>query len=119
MGWWATWRKPVGVTSDRRDPRLGHGVDEAPVDQNDVYLVLDDAERSRGFVRPLRRSYKHTGGCGTVTTMGEAIAETYAREPHFYGATYCCGCLMHRPVGEAGEFHWIERDGSLGPKVGT
>src|SRR6266851_5064143 len=31
-------------------------------------------------------------GCGTVTTMGQALAETYARDPSFYGATYCCGC---------------------------
>lgn len=45
-------------------------------------------------------------GCGTVTTMGQALAETYARQPSFYGATYCCGCSMHRPVGADGEFVW-------------
>ncbi len=38
--------------------------------------------------------------CGTVTTMARALAETYARDPHFYGATYCCTCQMHRPVAE-------------------
>lgn len=45
-------------------------------------------------------------GCGTVTTMGAAIAETYAREPGFYGGTYCCGCSTHKPVGPDGEFVW-------------
>lgn len=54
-------------------------------------------------------------GCGTLTTMGQALAETYAREPDFYGATYCCGCQMHRPVGEDGEFVW---DGTS-ERVGT
>jgi hypothetical protein len=39
-------------------------------------------------------------GCGTLTTMGRALAETYAREPGFYGATYCCGCSRHLSVGE-------------------
>lgn len=42
-------------------------------------------------------------GCGTSTIMGEALCETYARDPKFYGATYCVGCRMHRPVEE---FTW-------------
>lgn len=45
-------------------------------------------------------------GCGTVTTMGQALAETYARDPQFYGGTFCCGCGKHFPVGEIGEFVW-------------
>lgn len=55
-------------------------------------------------------------GCGAVTTMGLAIAETYAREPHFYGATFCVACSMHRPVGKDGEFIW---DDGSGQRVGT
>lgn len=39
-------------------------------------------------------------GCGTVTTMGRALSETYARDPKFYGATFCCGCNRHLPVAE-------------------
>jgi hypothetical protein len=59
-------------------------------------------------------------GCGTVTTMGRAIAETYSRNFAFYGATYCCGCRRHLPVGENGEFTWVEADGSeAGNRVGT
>jgi hypothetical protein len=45
-------------------------------------------------------------GCGGVTTMAPAIAETYARDPYFYGSTYCVGCGMHRRVGLRGEFLW-------------
>lgn len=154
------------LTSDRNDPRLTHGTDSEPVPMAEVYLVLSDEERAKGFVRPVRRSYVHVGppgpgrpvrdlteaeqerygshgyvkyepdsddqptcgrfwtqarldavgkGCGAVTTMGVVLAETYAREPHFYGATYCVGCRMHLPVGADGEFTW---DGTT-ERVGT
>lgn len=106
------------VTNDPNDPRLSRGVDTEPVGQSEVYLILSEHERAKGFKRPVRRSYRHLT-CGTVTTMGLALAETYARDPWFYGATYCCACRLHRPVGEKGEFTWIEADGSDGPKVGT
>lgn len=58
------------------------------------------------------RAQLDTKGCGTVTTMGRALSETYARDPSFYGATYCCGCRKHLPVEE---FVWTvdgERVGS-------
>ena len=42
-------------------------------------------------------------GCGVSTSMGRTIAETYAREPKFYGSTYCVGCKEHLPVDE---FQW-------------
>lgn len=131
------------------------------------YVVLSAEERRRGFVRPVRRHYKHVGivgpknplrdltaeehkkydrygylkyeeypkgsasigkywvkeeldaigkGCGSVTSMGQAIAETYARDPSFYGSTFCAHCGKHLPVGEYGEFVWA--DGS-GERVGT
>lgn len=106
----------AGVTSDPNDPRLKRGVDDEPQGgQNDVYLVLSDEERAKGFVRPVRHAYIHTT-CGSVTTMGQALAETYARNPAFYGATYCVHCDMHRPVGVDGEFVW---DDGSGQKVGT
>lgn len=94
------------TTSDPADPRLTHGADTEPVSQAPTYLVLSDDERAKGFVRPVRRSYRH-GTCGSTTTMAQSIAETYAREPGFYGATYCTTCQMHRPVAE---FTW--EDGS-------
>jgi hypothetical protein len=43
---------------------------------------------------------RRSGGCGTVTTMGRSLSETYARDPSFYGATFCCGCNRHLPVAE-------------------
>jgi hypothetical protein len=53
-------------------------------------------------------------GCGTETRMGQALAETYARDPAFYSGTFCSHCREHFPVGEKGEFVW--EDGS---RVGT
>lgn len=89
-----------GLTSDPADPRLGHGVDAEPTEQHETYLV--DAGAGE-FVRPVRRSYRHVSGdapCGTVTTMAAEIAETYARNPRFYGATYCVRCARHLAVAE-------------------
>lgn len=101
------------LTTDRDDPDLGHGTDDAPVPQNEAYLVLSDEERAKGFVRPVRESYVHARGaaCGVVTTMSRPIAETYARDPHFYGATYCCGCRRHLPVSE---FDWDKTSEQVG-----
>jgi hypothetical protein len=99
----------VSTTSDRNDPRLTFGADSEPAPMAEVYLVLSEDERAKGFVRPLRRAYVHTDGCGALTTMGLALCETYARDPAFYGSTYCVGCQMHRPVAE---FRWDE-DGQV------
>ena len=139
----------MSITDDPTDPRIRRGAtDTERVPQNEVYLVLPEAERAKGFVRPYRDRYRHVGlrnryplrdltaaererygdtyskfepypesespvtgrfwrqadlnakGCGTVTTMGRELSETYARDPKFYGATYCCGCMKHLPVGE-------------------
>ena len=150
----------MSLTDDPNDPRLTRGCDERPGPQAEVYLVLSEEERAKGFVRPVRRSYIHVGpagwesalrdltdaekeryhgfgyvkfeaypesrfpvtgrfwtqaqldavgkGCGSETTMAQALAETYARDPKFYGSTYCCACKMHKPVSE---FRW--EDGSI------
>lgn len=130
------------VPADDSHTELGPG------GQQKGYVVLSPAERAKGFVRPLRRSYRHVGvrpkyllrdltekekqmyaqcdyvkfeaysesespitgrfwtqaqlssGCDTVTTMGVAIAETYARDPKFYGGTFCCTCGKHFPLEE-------------------
>ncbi len=84
-----------------------------PNGQQKDYVVLSEAERAKGFVRPVRRSYVHQK-CGHATSMSQALAETYARDPGFYSGTYCAGCGAHFPVGEAGEFVWEN-----GSKVGT
>lgn len=117
------------LTDDPNDPRIVRGgPDNEPIPQHDVYLVLSDEERAKGFLCPVVQTYVHDrdlGGCGAVTTMGLTLSETYARDPNFYGATYCVGCQMHKRVGGHGEFYWCnkaglprERDGALW-KVGT
>ena len=95
------------LTDDPTDPALGRGVDTEQTAQHERYLVLSVEEREKGFVRPVRLTYVHTK-CGVATSMGQAIAETYSRQPSFYGSTYCMGCRMHLPVGE---FRW--NDGSV------
>jgi hypothetical protein len=100
------------VTEDHRTIDAHTGMQKA-------YIVLSSEERAKGFVRPVRRSYVHAGrmqqleddagksshqvrvgGCGVVTTMALAIAETYARNPMFYTGTYCTGCRTHKPLEE-------------------
>ena len=102
------------LTTDPNDPRLGHGTDPEPIPQHDVYLVLSKEERAKGLVRPLEQRYIHAaelGGCGVVTKMGYDLSETYARNPNYYGSTYCEGCRMHNPVGINGEFYWCDNIG--------
>jgi hypothetical protein len=102
----------MALTSDPNDPRLTRGSDVSPRPQSEVYLVLSEEERAKGFARPLYRAYiHHDPECGAVTTMGLALCETYARQPGFYGSTYCSGCRMHRPVGAEGEFTWLDASG--------
>lgn len=52
--------------------------------------------------------------CGVVTTMGFKLSATYARDPRFYGATYCCGCGMHYPLNE---FHWTADGEPMDPNL--
>jgi hypothetical protein len=52
--------------------------------------------------------------CGALTTMGAALAETYARKPDFYSGTFCAHCKEHYPVGEKGEFVWDGTDERVG-----
>lgn len=86
-----------------------------PDNQHADHWVLCANERAKGFIRPVRRKYIHQK-CGTVTTQPQAIAETYARDPSFYGSTFCVHCRDYFPVGESGEFVW---DDGSGQKVGT
>lgn len=106
--------------------------------QHDGYIVLCPDERAKGFVRPYRDAYRHVGrleafaldhseptwvtpssapkehrvgGCGTVTTMGRALSETYARDPKFYSATFCVTCNKHLPVAE---FVWTADGQTVG-----
>lgn len=83
---------------------------EGNAGQHSSYIVLCDEERAKGFVRPYRDAYEHST-CGTVTTMGRALSETYARDPKFYGSTFCVACGKHFPVSE---FKWTLDDQIVG-----
>lgn len=121
----------MSITTDKDDPAL----QEKNVDgMQKKYLVLSEKEIAKGFVRPVRNKYIHVGvdgseidpndfsksgikgnGCGALTVMGKELSETYARNPKFYGATYCVRCKSHYAVGENGEFNWADTN----IKVGT
>lgn len=90
------------LTTDKNDKDLGRGVDKEKTEQHEKYLVLSKEEIDKGFVRPIRRAYVHKE-CGVATKMNETIAETYARDPKFYGSTYCVSCKKHLPVAD---FNW-------------
>jgi hypothetical protein len=81
----------MGLTTDRSDPGLRQ---IRPDGQQETYLILSEEERAKGFVRPVRHAYIHLK-CGSETRMGQALCETYARDPHFYGGTFCCACGQH------------------------
>lgn len=103
----------MGLTTDPNDPDLG--VPDAD-GQNKKYLILSAEERAKGFVRPVRRKYKHLK-CGTVTKMGLALCETYARDPAFYGGTFCSFCGSHFPLMDADgkwAFVWDEDGEGVG-----
>ncbi len=102
-----------------KEPTTPHG--STPTDavrpdgQKADHWILPEEERAKGFVRPVRQKYVHQV-CGTVTKMPLPIAETYARDPAYYGQTFCCGCKDYFIVGQAGQFVW---DDNSGEKVGT
>lgn len=120
-------RVAAAIPVNRADQRLttGHPVPDdwshtelTASGQQKAYIVLSEAERAKGFVRPFRDAYRHLT-CGKITTMSRDIAETYARDPTFYSGTFCTTCRAHFPIGEDGEFTWYEMDGREGPRVGT
>lgn len=104
-------RKVVGVLKPLTDEQKERYAGED-------YVMFEDYEGKQGAAigRYLtRREHEnmkvidgvtYVGGCGALTVMNSVISETYARDPKFYGATYCTGCSMHLPVGEDGEFVW-------------
>jgi hypothetical protein len=99
----------MALTDDRNDPRLRETTEDG---QQKAYLVLSEEERAKGFVRPVREVYIHLK-CGTETRMPRAIAETYARTPGFYGATFCCACGAHFTLRNAdGSDAFVWKDGT-------
>ena len=99
----------MGLTTDHDEARKS-GI--RPDGMQEKYVVLSDEERAKGFVRPVRARYTHVK-CGGATVMAGAIAETYARDPKFYGGTYCASCRTHFPLrdGDQPAFLWDDGTG--------
>lgn len=101
------------LTTDPTDPDL-HTTQ--PDGQRSAYLILSDAERAKGFERPVRLTYVHRM-CGAQTTMARDIAATYARQHDFYTATYCCKCRAHFALFDAtgqSAFAWLPDGTAVG-----
>jgi hypothetical protein len=120
---------PRRVTLSGKPPEPGHEHGGAPADidpatgmHRDYWVLAPEKDPAVAEaikrLRPLRYQYKHLI-CGGVTTMGRLLAETYQRDPSFYGSTFCVHCKGHFPVGEHGEFVWIDIGGATDLKVGT
>ncbi len=92
------------------DPNSDDHKELKPNGQQKDYVILSEEERAKGFVRAVRKSYIHKT-CGSLTSMPLSIAETYARNPKFYGATFCCACGVHLPVAQ---FLWDGTDEDVG-----
>jgi hypothetical protein len=111
--------EPKMCTTSGRPVETVRAEQTDPVGQHKDYIVLCPDERAKGFVRPYRDKYIHVGvggheidpenpskhgrkdgACGALTQMGRALSETYARDPKFYGSTFCVGCNRHLPVAE-------------------
>lgn len=90
------------LTNGEPVPEDGSHRELRPDGQQKGYIVLTPAERAKGFVKPVRGSYIHKV-CGSLTKMGTALAETYARNPWFYSGTFCCTCGAHFDLDQ---FHW-------------
>ena len=103
------------VTLSGRPPVTDGPGAPAPVNprtgQHRDHWILSADERAKGFIRPVRRTYTHMG-CGCATTMSLEIAETYARDPSFYGKTFCCGCREYLPLDQFVWFGTTEEVGS-------
>lgn len=80
------------------------------------YIKFEKYPESESPVTGRFWTHEDLNACGKNTTMALPLCETYARQPDFYGATFCAHCRKHLPVSE---FRWLEADGSLGPVVGS
>lgn len=90
--------------------------DDAPDDGFDYGERRSDGQFERHptkdegeFVQPVRSSYVHDG-CGKTTTMGSALAESFARDPNQYAKTFCAGCGDYYSLDE---FTWKDSDQRL------
>ncbi len=103
-------KKLRGTLEKLDEPSVFNGITFTHIDR----FLVGEHKSGTYLTAKEARSVEHTGyygGCGSVTTMGAALAETWARDKSFYGATFCCGCNRHLPVAE---FVWKDTNERLG-----
>ena len=62
------------------------------------YVKYEDYQGDSSLAGRFWTTDQLKSGCNTTTTMSKSIAETYARNPKFYGSTFCCKCSVHLTV---------------------
>jgi len=82
--------------------------------QYENHPTTDEGE----FAQPVRDTYVHTEGCGGRTTMGSDLADSFARDPHQYGKTFCASCQGYHPLDEFTWKHLEQPLDEVGPPVG-
>jgi hypothetical protein len=81
--------------------------------QYEHHPTTDEGE----FAQPIRDTYVHTEGCGSNTTMGSALAESFARDPNQYGKTFCASCGDYYSLDEFTWKHLEQPLDEVGPSV--
>lgn len=107
--------KHVGVRPDPKNNTRPLTDEEKNQHAERGYVLYEICPAGSSVVGRFWTEAQLNSGCGTVTTMGRALAETYARSPGYYGSTFCSGCGKHFRVGDGGEFVWHPD----GQRVGT
>jgi hypothetical protein len=97
--------RPQYPLSDINDGERAGGVLQDHV-KFEEYPESESPKTGRYWTRAMLNS-----GCGATTTMTLSIAETFARDPQFYGGGFCCICRDHFPVEE---FVWEGTDERVG-----
>lgn len=103
--------------TEEEEIRFNKGVGSDDLNRIVKYEEYPESEHpSLGRFWTLPELHNVAKGCGTLTRMPKACAETYAAKPGYYGSTFCCGCNQYLPVGRDGEFVW---DRETMQRVGT
>lgn len=85
------------MTDDKPPGDFDYGEQQAD-GQYENYPTIGDGD----FVQSVQYTYVHEN-CGKTTTMSDNIAESVARDPHYYTKTFCANCGEHVPVEDV---HW-------------
>ena len=69
----------MSLTTDPNDPKLKEG-QKNKTGQHEIYLVLSDEERAKGFIRPYRSAYIHVGRKMNYPSINRMLKEPEKNE---------------------------------------